>query len=128
MLASFCGFGRKQALQVCILRTGRVLAPGRTEGDQPGMGQVQLLCLLKKLHILGVTAGVAGLYVLDAQFIKGLDDVYLVLYRITDALTLRTVAESGIQKLYVLHGSICHADILTEIGENDNTVNRNACA
>ena len=48
------GFSSKQTLQIGILGTFYSFTPCRAKSNNLGIGELQLFCLNKKLHVLGI--------------------------------------------------------------------------
>ena len=65
----------------------------------------QSLRLLEKLQVLWIGAGIAGLDVVNAEFIKCADNVQFVLKREGDSLRLRPIPQCAVQKGDVLDGN-----------------------
>ncbi|MPM41780.1 hypothetical protein SDC9_88439 [bioreactor metagenome] len=92
-----------QALQVRIVLGFGISSAGRTEGNQFGVLQGQILGAEEKFQILWIRAGIPSLDETDPQRIQGLDDLELILDGEADALGLAAIAQGGVKQCYLTH-------------------------
>ncbi len=88
--------GLHQGADVAVLVRGDLGPPGRAEGRDLGMAELDFADILEEGDVLGIGAGPAALDVVDAEFVEFLGDADLVGHQEGDVLGLGAVAQGGV--------------------------------